>query len=559
MALSMTRSLASGILSMEGNLAAASISLICRLLYHISGQDSAITSILKMPKELFHSSKLSFVVSAIHFLDPKNQLETIVSGSRSFVTSNDEIMAMHMLIALGKILKTGHKNSLGIQKGVDHLRKAIHMFPNSSLLRNLLSYLLLLSKERRDHHLTTRCSSIDLMDHQKDDGIKSACESFGAATVACYTGGRHNAKYSFPTCRYQGSSGSGAIQLMQRYLHQEPWNFDARYLLTLNYLQKAREERFPQHVCCVLKRLTTVALSDDYYSSKEPTWQYKNFQLLLCAAETNLQQGNNSECLRLASKALGSSIPNNYRFFAHLLLCRTYAAENDVINMSKEYNRCLELKTDLHIGWICLKFIESRYRLQDDSNILSLSYEDCSKDIKLSWNIWMALFNMVQGLIAIWYGDFVAAEEFLAQACSLADGESCLFLCHGAICMELARQRCESQYVSYAVRSLKTAKDTCNNLPIVSFLLAQAEGSLGSRAKWGINLRNEWFSWPPEMKPAELLFQMHLLSRQPKDGSMPSFSNVDNSENSLRWILRAIHTNPSCSRYWKFLLKELMQ
>lgn len=64
--------------------------------------------------------------------------------------------------------------------------------------------------------------------------------------------------------------------------------------------------------------------------------------------------------------------------------------------------------------------------------------------------------------------------------------------------MELARQKCESHYITRAMRSLKKAKDTSSNpLPIVSLLLAQAEASLGSKAKWLINLRDEWFSWPP--------------------------------------------------------------
>ncbi|XP_051140393.1 tetratricopeptide repeat protein SKI3 [Andrographis paniculata] len=557
MALSMTRSLASGILSMEENLAATTISLVCRLLYYISGQESAITSILKMPKELFHSSKLSFVVSAIHVLDANNRLQPIVSMSRLYIKDNEDIITMHTLITLGKLLKNGNQESLGMQKGVDHLRKALHMFPNNTSLRNLMSYLLLLSKERRDLYLTTRCSPMHFSDHQKDDILKHACEIFGAANVACYVVGSCKMKYPFAICRHQGSSGSGVVQVMQKYLHQEPWNFSARYLLTLNFFQKAREEGFPHHICRVLERLTTVALSNDFCSSKDESSQYRKFQLLLCAAETNLQQGYHSECLRIASSTLGSSVKKEYIFFAHLLLCRGHAAENDIISMSKEYNRCLELKTDLHIGWICLKLIESRYGLQDNTNMLASSYENCSKDTSLSWNIWMALFNMVHGLIAIGASDFVAAEEFLMQACSIADSESHLFLCHGAISMELAKQKCESQYISRAIRSLKKAKDaSANNLPIISFLLAQAEASLGSKAKWEMNLRNEWTSWPPEMKPAELLFQMHLLSRNSKDGFAPYSSSY--SESSHRWILKAIHTDPSCFRYWKFLLKELM-
>lgn len=174
-----------------------------------------------------------------------------------------------------------------------------------------------------------------------------------------------------------------------------------------------------------------MALSDQICSIKDVSRQYQNFQILLCAAEVNLQQGNTTECFRLVRSALGSSLHSNHLFFAHLLLCRAYAAEDDFVNLSKEYQYCLELGTNSHIGWICLKFIESRYGLQDDSTILLMKFEECSKNLKTSGNIWTALFNLVQGLVSIWFGDFVAAEEFVAQACCVADGESCFFLCHG--------------------------------------------------------------------------------------------------------------------------------
>ncbi|KAK4486866.1 hypothetical protein RD792_006174 [Penstemon davidsonii] len=222
MALSMTRALASRILSMEGNLAAASVSFICRLLYHVSGQESAITSILKMPKEFFSSSEISFVISAIHVLDQKNQLESVVSSSRSFVKSQEEIISMHVLISFGKLIKHGNKDCLEIQRGVDHLRKALHMFPHSSLLRNLLSYLLLSSKEWRDLNLATRCSFLDLLDHQKDEGIKSSYEILGASTVACYSIGSFDSKFRFSTCRDQRPFGNRAIKTLQKYDFPDP-------------------------------------------------------------------------------------------------------------------------------------------------------------------------------------------------------------------------------------------------------------------------------------------------------------------------------------------------
>lgn len=77
--------------------------------------------------------------------------------------------------------------------------------------------------------------------------------------------------------------------------------------------------------------------------------------------------------------------------------------------------------------------------------------------------------------------------------------------------MELAREKCESHYITRAVRSLKKAKDTSPvPLPIVSLLLAQAEASLGSIAKWQFNVREEWFSWPPGFVSFNHTFSFYL-------------------------------------------------
>uniref|UniRef100_A0A5B7C540 Tetratricopeptide repeat protein SKI3 n=1 Tax=Davidia involucrata TaxID=16924 RepID=A0A5B7C540_DAVIN len=557
LALSVTRNLAASVLSMEQTSRAASISFICRLLYYISGQDSAIISILKMPKELFQGSKISYVVSAIHALDQSSQLESVVSSSCYFLNSPEEITEMHFLIALSKLVKHGSKDCLSIQSGVNHLRKFLHMYPSGGLMRNLLGYLLLSSEEWNGVHIATKCIIAGPSYCSKEEGLRSASEILGSAAAACYTTGNYCRKFSFPTCGYQCLHGSRAIQQLQKWLRQEPWNHNARYLLILNYLQKAREERFPRYLCIVLERLIGVALSNQMYSKKDMSCQYQKFQLLLCASEISLQGGDHIGCINHARKALGLLLPDGYLFFAHLLLCRAYAAEDNFVSLHEQYLRCLELKTNYHIGWICLKLIESQYKLQNDSNLLELRFEECPKEIKNSWNMWMAVSSLVRGLNAIWTQDFLCAEEFLAQACSLAGAESSFFLCHGAICMELARQRCDSQFLSLAVRSLKSARETSLiPLPIVSLLLAQVEGSLGSKAKWEKNLRLEWFSWQPEMRPAEIFFQMHLLLRESKDGSDSSLS-AESCQNPRRWILQAIHLNPSCLRYWKVLQKSM--
>ncbi|XWS14326.1 hypothetical protein CRYUN_Cryun35bG0000500 [Craigia yunnanensis] len=430
-ALSMTRTLAASIPTMDKTSAAVSVSFICRLLYYISGQDLAIVSILKMPKELFQSSKISFIVSAINALDQNNSLESIVSSSRYFLASHEEISGMHYLIALSKLIKHGTEHHLEFQSGVSHLRKALHMYPNSNLIRNLLGYLLLASEVWENTHVSSRCSIIDASDSGNKEGLKLAWEIFSAGAVACHAMGNSEPRFSFPTCGCQCPSGSGAMKELQKCLRREPWNSNGRYLLVLNLLQKAREERFPVNVCIMLERLIIVALSDEFYSRKEASCQYQKFQLYLCAAEILLQRGNIIGCINHTKDASALLLPDSYQFFGHLLLCRAYAAEGNFKNCKEEYERCLELKTDFHVGWICLKVMESQYELQTISNVVELAFTEGSKGRNNSWNMWMTVYSLVMGMICIWNQDFLSAEEFLEQPCSLASAESCIFLCHG--------------------------------------------------------------------------------------------------------------------------------
>lgn len=103
LALSVAGSLAASLSSMKKASVAASICFISRLVYFICGLDAVITSIAKMPKELFQSSKVSFVMSAINALDEQNRLGLVVSSTRCFL-KYQEISRMHFLIALGKLV-----------------------------------------------------------------------------------------------------------------------------------------------------------------------------------------------------------------------------------------------------------------------------------------------------------------------------------------------------------------------------------------------------------------------------------------------------------------------
>lgn len=553
MALSAVRSIAAGILSMEPRLAACSASLIIRLIYYISGQESAIKSIIKMPKELFQGQENCFIVSAIHALDHSNRLESVISRNFQSLVSDEGTSLMHCLLALGKLVKNASNHCLGVQNAVHHLRKALHVFPDNCSIRNLIGFLMLSGKEWNNFHLARRCCNIEFDDCKREHIIKSTTEIVAAGSVACFIPWLRNEKF-YTSCKTQLHYGNEPIQQLQRFLHQEPWNYKARYLLILNYLQKARSERFPHLRCSVLKRLTDVALSNWVFIRQDPTSEYEKFQLLLCAAEVCLQCQNHIDCIGHAISASNLNLPDFCIFHAHLLLCRAFAVEDNIVSLAKEYRRCLELKTESVVGLICLKLIGSLYELQADAPILDLTSQNCLKDMKSTWNMWIAMDNLVQGLIAIRRKNLLGAEELFADACALVGDQFCLFFCHGVICMKLAKQQCESRFLYLSIRSLKKAREMGDRpLPIASLLLAQAEASLGSMDKWEKHLHDEWFSWPPEARPAEIYFQLHLLSEQ-KKGKLNLSYDLDSFPTPSRWILQAIHLYPSCLRYWRVLL-----
>lgn len=175
-------------------------------------------------------------------------------------------------------------------------------------------------------------------------------------------------------------------------------------------------------------RLILVAFFDEAYFTKDVSHQYKKFQLLLCASEISLQGGDQIKCINYAKAASSMSLPEIYLFYAHLLLCRAYAAENDSNNLRKEFMKCLNLKTDNYLGCVCLKFIASRYELHDESNILELSLKKWSAESKNLQHMVIPMF--VDGLISFRSQDFMAAEKYFAQAC-FSGHDGCLFLCHG--------------------------------------------------------------------------------------------------------------------------------
>ncbi|GFZ10585.1 tetratricopeptide repeat (TPR)-like superfamily protein [Actinidia rufa] len=397
-------------LSMEQPSRDASVILICRLLYYIYGLESAV-------------------------------LESVVLSSRCFLSSHEEITRMHYLIALSKLVKQGSKECLGIQSGQQHLRKALHMYPNSDLIR----YLSL---------------SPNL----------------------------------FPS-QYPNTAAVQRLKLAQIWEKTPNSNPQTTFRPNLPSIGNQWRERDPTRMPSTLS-LPSIAVN---------------------VAACRRHPGREERVLwgRLAMRLERQKVDcDGWNLLGYLQLSSKGWKDTHIAS------RCFIVG---HSGCLEEEGLKSAYEILGAGAVACYTTRNCSK--KFAFPTCECQFLHETSLIRqlqryINSRGTIMPEELLAQACSLTGTDSCLFLCHGTVCMELARQFCDSQFVSLAVRSFKKAKEiSVASLPIVSVLLGQAEASIGSKAKWEKNIRLEWFSWPPEMRPAELFLQMHLLSRQSKDGS----------------------------------------
>lgn len=555
-ALSVSRNLAENLPSMKQETATGALGFICTLAYNITGKDSAASVIHTLPGQPSYNKELKFIISALDALQPNKRFQLPHLSTPPRLTSYEVMSEVHSNIALGKAIGEESSNCLGVEGGLSYLKKVLHMYPDCSLVRNHLGSLLLSGGDWTASHKAVRVTSLS-HGHTSNRGLRSPHQIQACATVSCYATCTSYPKYSFPTCEDQYLSQYNAICNLQRLVHQEPWNQDARYLLVLAIFQRAREEKYPKHICTILKRLNLQVLSSRSSSQEHSIVLYEKYLLLLLSSETSLQSDDYESCIAQATNALRVT-PSADAFFAHLQLCRAYAAQGDLSNSRKEYMKCLQNRTSTEIGWVMLKQLESLCSLNHGSDEIEINLKECIERKGSNPSKWASLFNLACAQSSMRDEDFASAEKALAQACAEKDADSCILFLNGSMCMEIARRYAAPQFLSRAASSLRKAQQKSQaTVPIVSLLLAQAEGSLGSKAKWEKNLRLEWFSWPQELRPAELYFQMHLLASQSTAAAAPQQKQQpllpETMQSPGAWLLRAIHQNPSCSRYWKAL------
>ncbi|KAL6013539.1 hypothetical protein ACLOJK_004037 [Asimina triloba] len=187
LALSIAKQLASNIKTMNSSSAAGPLGLICKLMYHIAGLESTNANILKMPKDLLHGTKISSIIAVLSALDQSSQLRSLILH---LLTSHDVGVGFHSLLALAKLIRHGSEHSLGVFRAVEYLKKVLHMYPDSRLIR----YVHLMDID----HLNVEPSG-----HPYMEGRKSGNVILGSAAVACYASCTAQSKFYFPTCERQ--------------------------------------------------------------------------------------------------------------------------------------------------------------------------------------------------------------------------------------------------------------------------------------------------------------------------------------------------------------------
>lgn len=85
-------------------------------------------------------------------------------------------------------------------------------------IRNLLGYLLLAGEGTKEAFTASRCCSISVSECGNKEGLKSALEVLGGASVACNVIGNTAPRFSFPTCNCQCLNAPVVVTELQRYL-----------------------------------------------------------------------------------------------------------------------------------------------------------------------------------------------------------------------------------------------------------------------------------------------------------------------------------------------------
>jgi superkiller protein 3 len=188
-------------------------------------------------------------------------------------------------------------------------------------------------------------------------------------------------------------------------------------------------------LCATLKRLIAATLSNECYHNSPHTklCRYQKCILLLCVSEVSFQLGDYPSSVKYAIDALHLPEVSVDTFFVHLQLCRLYGFQGKVTELKTEFNNCLLKGTASELGWVMLKYVESRFKLENTSDVIVSRIRECTEGNGSQSNVWAAMFYLACAQCFVWEEDFVSAELALGQACVEVGGEGYFFLCHGKL------------------------------------------------------------------------------------------------------------------------------
>lgn len=113
LALTVARKLAENVSTMKQTCAAASLGLICTLMYNISGYDSVVRTIRKFPSEFLQNTRMSLIVCALNALDTNKQLQSLLPTISQAAASHGIAIEIHSITAINKLVRvffSSHKS-----------------------------------------------------------------------------------------------------------------------------------------------------------------------------------------------------------------------------------------------------------------------------------------------------------------------------------------------------------------------------------------------------------------------------------------------------------------
>ncbi|KAL2650302.1 hypothetical protein R1flu_018430 [Riccia fluitans] len=546
--------------SMEIELNAESIiggqALLVKMIYSKSDVKPALVELQTASSEVFSDVKFCLTALAVAALSGDEQTLLSLTDACREALGHDGLLQAQLLLGASKQIA----GNLDPKAAIQSLQKALHLFPHSVSLRARLGELLLQSSFGKRAGLIPKCCRLPYSSPQLKSDCAALCSVQAKAACACALCGQLKC-FRFSPCNGQRASGSSLIHQLQRWVHTEPGNVEARYHLVLCLMQQARAENFPRNLCKAIHRIaaTTVSLL-----RAENQCEDSHVHALLTAIILEVSMHITDDT---ASTQLMGYIPELKRLsqlspWVTLQLARFYAAQKDYRSLQAELSRAGHLLTadDLQ-GCFAVFELQQRFKVQA---VDSSSLEACKKAISRrpldEQKDWIGLLHLIRVKRFFQDEDFLSAQKAAAEALSFLADNPVLHLLHGTICAMLVSSGTSVEMLPSAVRSLTKAMnfEGAGALPFACIVLCQMQNLKASSknselSKWERKLLTEWEAWPPEFRPAELYFQMGLLALKAQGTLVGMAGTAETSWTVRAWMQRAVHLKPDSVLYWSHL------